>query len=87
MLLCFDEDERGSISLMRLVARVGKDTAPEERDIRPDELIIGSVIKDAEGLKELKETGAQVYDDGIKRAISEAVNSVKRSFESGGTGS
>jgi CRISPR-associated protein Cst2 len=86
MLLCFDEDERGSISLMRLAARVGgKDTDPEEKDIRPDELIIGSVIKDAEGLKELKEAGAQVYDDGIKKAVSEAVNTVKRSFESGGT--
>jgi CRISPR-associated protein Cst2 len=74
LLLCFDEDERGKISLSRLGDRV------DGKDIDAKELIIGSVIKDAEGLKELKEAGAQVHD-GIKKAVAETITTVKRSFE------
>jgi CRISPR-associated protein Cst2 len=71
MLLCFDEDERGTISLSRLLDRV------KGGDIDPTELVIGSVVQGAEAMKELKEAGVVGIYDGIKGAVSSVVERVK----------
>lgn len=75
MLLCFDEDERGTISLMRLAARV------KGKDIDPSELVIGSVIADIEGLKELKESKVAIHE-GIKAAVSTLLKQVRQHLSS-----
>lgn len=72
MLLCFDEDERGTMSLSRLAARV------KGKDIHANELVIGSVVPDVEGLKDLKGAGVEKLHDGIKDAVADILAQVKR---------
>ena len=76
MLLCFDEDERGTISLSRLAARV------KGKDIDPNELVIGSVFSDIEGLKDLKDAGVTEghIHKGIKEAVADSIAQVKKYF-------
>jgi CRISPR-associated protein Cst2 len=74
MLLCFDEDERGLISLGRLTARVAG------KDIDANEIVIGGVIEGIEGLKDLEQAGAKVYR-GVKEAVSDMIARVKPHFE------
>ena len=74
MLLCFDEDERGIVSLARLAARV------KGKDIDANELVIGSVLPEAEGLKDLKSAGVKKVHDGIKEAVLDIVAEVKKYF-------
>lgn len=74
MLLCFDEDERGTMSLSRLVARV------KGKDIEANDLVIGSVLPDVQGLKDLKEAGVEKVHDGIKEAVANILAQVKRDF-------
>lgn len=77
MLLCFDEDERGTISLWRLAARV------KGKDIDANELVIGSVLPDIEGLKDLKDAGVTEshVHKGIKEAVSDIIAQAKKYFE------
>jgi CRISPR-associated protein Cst2 len=72
MLLCFDEDERGTMSLSRLAARV------KGKDIHANELVIGSVLPDVEGSKDLKGAGVEKVHDGIKDAVADILAQVKR---------
>jgi CRISPR-associated protein Cst2 len=74
ILLCFDEDERGTMSLSRLAARV------KGKDIDANELVIGSVLPEVQGLKELKEVGVTKVHDGIKEAVSDILAQVKLNF-------
>ena len=70
MLLCFEEDEHGHLSLAPLVRR----TAGDEPDVKPDELIVGTAL-DIAGVAELKAAGASVHG-GIKAAVSEALETL-----------
>ncbi len=74
MLLCFDEDERGTMSLSRLAARV------KGKDIDASDLVIGSVLPDVKGLKGLKDAGVEKVHDGIKEAVADILAQVKRDF-------
>lgn len=74
MLLSFEEDERGAISLSRLAARI------KGKDIETNELVIGSVIPGVEGLKELKDSGVKIHE-GIKQAVSEVIAHVNKHFD------
>ena len=67
MLLCFEEDEHGHLSLAPLVRR----TAGDEPDVKPGELIVGTALNIA-GATELKDAGASVHG-GVKAAISDAL--------------
>ena len=88
MLLCFDEDEHGLISLNRLFARL----QGEEKDIEPSELIIGTVLEDVRRLnrterstqqnqppQSLEELGVHVHR-GIKSAVSEVLRTIKEAI-------
>lgn len=70
MLLCFDEDERGGISLDRLLARV------RGGDIKPDELAVGCVLASVGGLPELEGLGVRAFR-GVKAAFDQIVIQVK----------
>lgn len=70
MLLCFDEDERGGISLARLLARV------QGGDIQADELSIGCVLPAVAGLTELEGLGVHV-SRGVKAAFEQVIAKVK----------
>lgn len=75
MLLCFDEDERGAISLSRLIGR----TKGEVPDIAASELTIGCALANVEGLGELRAAGAKVCD-GVKEAVSVIIARVRQHF-------
>jgi CRISPR-associated protein Cst2 len=70
MLLCFDEDERGGLSMKRLLARV------EGGDILPEELVIGCVLPEIDGLAELKKLNVKVHK-GVKAAFDNIITKVK----------
>lgn len=75
MLLCFDEDERGAISLSRVAARV------KGKDIDARELVIGSVIANVQWNEEKKLKNGEVkVCDGIKEAVSEIIDRVKQNL-------
>lgn len=71
MLLCFEEDEHGHLSLAPLLVR----TAGEEPDIDPTELIIGTAL-DVASVKELDDAGADVHG-GVKAAFSAALKKLE----------
>jgi CRISPR-associated protein Cst2 len=73
MLLCFDQDERGSVSLERLVARLSGTT----RDIEPEELTIGCVLPNVAGLSKLKDQYKVQVHEGIKAAVAAVLAKVK----------
>lgn len=74
MLLCFDEDERGGISLKRLLARVeGDDIKPKEEK---DKVVIGCVLPSVSGLAELEKSGVQVFR-GVKAAFDHIIAQIK----------
>jgi CRISPR-associated protein Cst2 len=75
MLLCFDEDDRGNISLKRLAARLKGD----EKDIEPSEIVIGTVLDNIRGLDEIRNLDVKTHE-GIKAAVSEAISKVKLSL-------
>jgi hypothetical protein len=66
------------------------DTVPQQEASRHNScgrpLVIGSVIAEVEGLKELEQAGARVYR-GVKEAVSDIVARAKRFFESAASGS
>lgn len=68
MMFCFEQEEDGSLSLRKLVARV------KGGDIDPNELIIGTteLIDD---LEELRELGVSVHD-GVKKAFADILSRV-----------
>lgn len=71
IMLCFDENDRGQISLAKLLARMQGD----EKDVEPSELVVGSVLPGLTGLTELR--GLQVdVKPGVKAAISAALQKV-----------
>jgi CRISPR-associated protein Cst2 len=65
MMFCFEQDEGGNLSLLRLVARCQGD----EPDIPARELIIGTALANIQGLDRLQERGAAVHS-GVKSAVS-----------------
>jgi CRISPR-associated protein Cst2 len=73
MLLCFDEDERGNISLERLLARV------QGGDVDSGELVVGCVLAQVRGLAELESLGVKGHR-GVKAAFDEVVAKVKASL-------
>lgn len=76
MLLCFDQDESGAISLERLVARV----EGENPDIKPGELVVGSVLHAITGLVKLQELEVPVHK-GVKAAIAAALTWIKKDIK------
>jgi CRISPR-associated protein Cst2 len=72
MLLCFDQDERGSVSLERLVARLSGTTP----DIKPEEVVIGSVLPHVAGLSQLETSRVKVCK-GIKAAVAAVLAKVE----------
>ena len=77
-LLCFDQDERGTISLERLVSRL----QGAEPDIKPDELVIGNTLGEIRALDKLKAMNVSVHT-GVKAAVSEILERVKNDRGSG----
>jgi CRISPR-associated protein Cst2 len=75
IMLCFDEDDRGTLSLRRLVTRMQGD----EPDVNPSEIVIGVAMGDIDGMAELKELGVDVKP-GVKAAITAAVAKAKPAF-------
>ncbi|MBM4043290.1 MAG: type I-B CRISPR-associated protein Cas7/Cst2/DevR [Planctomycetes bacterium] len=75
MLLCFDEGERGNVSLARLVARLQGET----KDIDPAELIVGSVLPNLDGLDELQKLKVKPHP-GIKAAVAQAIALLRKSL-------
>ncbi|MFH5802650.1 type I-B CRISPR-associated protein Cas7/Cst2/DevR [Alienimonas sp. DA493] len=79
MLLCFEEDEHGHLSLAPLLAR----TAGEEPDVEPGELIVGTALPVAR-LEDLEAAGASVHS-GVKAAFSEAIRRAAEGLEADAT--
>jgi len=73
MLLCFDEGERGRVSLKRLARRLASDG---RGDICASELTIGYAVDDVEGLADLENLGATVLK-GIKVAVAHVAEQVR----------
>lgn len=73
IMFCFDENERGELSLAKLVARM----EGEEQDVIPSEVVIGAVLPDTAGLKELSERKGVDVKPGIKAAVTAAIEKVK----------
>jgi len=76
IMLCFDEDERGTLSLARLVRRM----QGEEPDVGPAEVVVGAAIDDIEGIDELKKLGVDVKP-GVKAAVTAAIQKMTASLD------
>jgi len=71
IMFCFEENDRGDISLAKLIARM----QGIEKDVQPSEIIIGSALPRVEGLDDLTQLGATIHP-GIKAAVSAALAKV-----------
>ena len=72
IMFCFDENDRGELSLAKLVRRM----QGEEPDVNPLEVIVGTAIDGIAGEQELKSLKAAVLP-GVKAAFSEAMRRIK----------
>jgi len=72
IMFCFDENERGGLSLAKLLARMEE----EEKDVEPSEVVVGTVLPDIDKTKELRELGVDLRS-GIKAAVTAAIARVK----------
>jgi len=71
IMLCFDEDERGRLSLSRLVRRM----QGEEPDVKPSDVVIGTAIDGIDGLDELEKLGVEIRP-GVKAAVTSILERV-----------
>jgi CRISPR-associated protein Cst2 len=71
LMFCFEQDERGGLSLERLVARV------RGKDIDAKELVIGTALANIQGLSELRELGVS-FHPGVKEAVKEILGRIKK---------
>jgi len=72
IMLCFEESERGELSLRSLVRRMHGD----EPDVVPSEVVVGSTLAEIAGLDELEGLKVAVKP-GIKAAITAAIGKAK----------
>lgn len=72
IMFCFDENDRGELSLIKLVRRLQGD----EPDVMPSEVIIGSAVDSVKGLDQAEKLGATVFS-GVKAAFSESLKQIK----------
>ncbi|QDT32300.1 type I-B CRISPR-associated protein Cas7/Cst2/DevR [Thalassoglobus polymorphus] len=72
IMFSFDENERGEISMNKLLRRMQGD----EPDIDPEEVIIGTAVDGILGEEQAKELGATLFP-GVKAAFSEAMNRIE----------
>lgn len=72
IMLCFDEEENGELSLRRL----GRRMQGNEPDVIPSEVVVGNTLEDMGELEQVSDLGAEVKP-GVKAAISEAIEKVK----------
>jgi CRISPR-associated protein Cas7/Cst2/DevR subtype I-B len=68
VMLCFDENDRGEMSLAKLVARMQGD----EKDVEPVEIVVGTVLPTIFGLEELRDLKVEIKP-GVKAAVSAAL--------------
>ncbi len=68
IMFVFEEGDNGELSLLKL----GRRLEGTEPDIRPEELIVGTLLDDIQGLDELRKKGVTVLP-GIKAAVSEVL--------------
>ena len=76
IMFCFDENDRGELSLEKLVRRMQGD----EPDVAPSDVIIGSAVDDLQGLGLAVELGATQLP-GVKAAISEALKRIEERLQ------
>ena len=76
IMFCFDENDRGELSLQKLVRRMQGD----EPDVAPSDVIIGSAVDDLQGLGLAVELGATQLP-GVKAAISEALKRIEERLQ------
>lgn len=72
IMFCFDENDRGELSLSKLVARM----QGEEKDVLPGEVVIGAVVPRIDRLDELKDLGVEVRP-GVKSAVTAVIEAVR----------
>lgn len=76
IMFCFEENDRGELSLKKLVRRMQGD----EPDVAPSEVIIGSAVDGIQGIDQAEELDVQVFP-GVKAAISESLSRIKERLE------
>ncbi len=72
IMFCFDENDRGEVSMHKLVRRMQGD----EPDVPPSEVIVGTAFDGILGESEAREKGATVLE-GVKAAFSEALKRIE----------
>ena len=72
IMFCFDENDRGELSLKKLIRRM----QGNEPDVPPGEVIVGSALDGIAGEDVLRELGAAVLP-GVKAAFSEVLSRVE----------
>lgn len=72
IMLCFEESERGELSLCPLLRRM----QGEEPDVAPSEVVIGSTLDQIAGLDDLRALKVDVQP-GVKAAITAAIGKAR----------
>lgn len=72
IMFCFEENERGELSLNKLIRRMQGD----EPDVAPDEVIIGFAVDGVAGIEQAVELGATEFP-GVKAAVTEALKQIE----------
>lgn len=72
IMFCFDENDRGELSMSKLVRRMQGD----EPDVAPAEVVIGSPLDEVVGLGDAVELGTQSCS-GVKSAVSETLKRIE----------
>jgi CRISPR-associated protein Cst2 len=76
IMFCFDENDRGELSLAKLLRRMQGDTP----DVPPKEVIVGAAIDGIDKEQELKELGVAVHP-GVKAAFADALRRVEERLQ------
>jgi len=76
MMFVFDQDDRGRISLKKLLNR----TCGELPDVDPTELYIGTAINGIPEIDAMRTAGAHVYG-GVRAAIAAVLAEIKKTVK------
>ena len=77
VMFCFDQDERGRLSLKTLLRRI------TGGDVAPGEVLVGTAIDGIPELDALRAVGVHVFD-GVKRAVDAVLTRVQTDPNSNG---
>ena len=73
-MFAFDQDDRGRVSLKKLLRRVNG------KDVKADELYVGIAFDGIPEVDALKKAGVHVFD-GVKAAVAAVLEEVKKSVK------